>query len=92
MTSTLPEPMRSAVGQMPAGAVIPQPPACTSAEDERAYRKREPAAGFRIFGRLGFPEGVAGHITVRDPGNPELFWVNPFDMSFGQIKASDLAG
>ncbi|MFD5393321.1 class II aldolase/adducin family protein [Streptomyces sp. NPDC127097] len=90
MTNTVPETMRSAVGPMPAGAVIPQPPAFTSAQEERAHRKRELAAGFRIFGRLGFSEGVAGHITVRDPGNPELFWVNPFGMSFSQIKASDL--
>ncbi|MEZ5248259.1 MAG: hypothetical protein R2713_03285 [Ilumatobacteraceae bacterium] len=26
-----------------------------------------------VFGRVGFGEGVAGHITVRDPV-PELFW------------------
>lgn len=90
MTSTLPEEIASAMGPVPAGASIPQPPVFTSVEEERAYRKRELAAGFRIFGKFGFSEGVAGHITVRDPGNPEHFWVNPFGMSFVQIKASDL--
>jgi len=35
------------------------------------YRKEQLAAGFRLFGRFGFSEGVAGHITVRDPENPE---------------------
>jgi ribulose-5-phosphate 4-epimerase/fuculose-1-phosphate aldolase len=59
-------------------------------EEERQYRKEQLAAGFRLFGAFGFSEGVAGHITVRDPENPELFWVNPFGMSFNQITASDL--
>jgi ribulose-5-phosphate 4-epimerase/fuculose-1-phosphate aldolase len=59
-------------------------------EDERLRRKQRLALSFRIFGRFGFDEGVAGHITVRDPGNPDLFWVNPFGMSFKQITADDL--
>lgn len=59
-------------------------------DEERTHRKRRLAAAFRIFGRLGFDEGVAGHITARDPGRPDHFWVNPFGMSFKQIRASDL--
>jgi ribulose-5-phosphate 4-epimerase/fuculose-1-phosphate aldolase len=59
-------------------------------EVERLHRKQELAAAFRIFGRLGFSEGVAGHITARDPQYPDRFWVNPFGMSFSQIKVSDL--
>ena len=66
------------------------PPSFDTVEEERQYRKQQLAAGLRLFGRFGFSEGVAGHITVRDPGNPELFWVNPFGMSFNLIKASDL--
>ncbi|MGI8936655.1 MAG: class II aldolase/adducin family protein [Iamia sp.] len=58
--------------------------------EEREHRKRRLAAAFRIFGRLGFDEGVAGHITARDPERPDHFWVNPFGMSFKQIRASDL--
>jgi ribulose-5-phosphate 4-epimerase/fuculose-1-phosphate aldolase len=69
---------------------IPLPPQGLSVEDERRHRKRELAAAFRVFGRLGFSEGVAGHITVRDPGDPQAFWVNPFGMGFSQIKVSDL--
>ena len=42
------------------------------------------------FGRFGFGEGVAGHITVRDPEFPEYFWVNPFAVSFRHIRVSDL--
>ncbi|MFI5783230.1 class II aldolase/adducin family protein [Nocardia sp. NPDC051570] len=75
---------------MPAGVGVPQPPTFDSIEAERQYRKQQLAAGFRLFGRFGFSEGVAGHITVRDPENPQWFWVNPLGMSFNQIKASDL--
>ena len=59
-------------------------------EQERLHRKQELAAAFRIFGRFGFSEGVAGHITARDPEFPDRFWVNPFGMNFRLIKVSDL--
>lgn len=78
------------VGPAPEGVTLPLPPVFDSVEEERQYRKEQLAAGFRLFGRFGFSEGVAGHITVRDPENPSWFWVNPFGMSFNQIKASDL--
>jgi ribulose-5-phosphate 4-epimerase/fuculose-1-phosphate aldolase len=47
-------------------------------DEERTHRKRRLAAAFRIFGRFGFDEGVAGHITARDPERTDHFWVNPF--------------
>jgi ribulose-5-phosphate 4-epimerase/fuculose-1-phosphate aldolase len=59
-------------------------------EQERLHRKQQLAAAFRIFGRFGFSEGVAGHITARDPEDLDRFWVNPFGMNFSQIKVSDL--
>ena len=59
-------------------------------QQERLHRKQELAAAFRIFGRFGFSEGVAGHITARDPEHLDRFWVNPFGMNFSQIKVSDL--
>lgn len=61
-----------------------------STSDERLHRKQRLAAAFRIFGRLGFDEGIAGHITARDPEQTDCFWVNPFGMSFKQIRVSDL--
>lgn len=88
--STLPPGLAAAVGPMPEGVTIPLPPTFDTVEEERRYRKEQLAAGFRLFGKFGFSEGVAGHITVRDPENPHAFWVNPFGMSFSQIKASDL--
>jgi ribulose-5-phosphate 4-epimerase/fuculose-1-phosphate aldolase len=66
------------------------PPTFTSVDEERQHRKQRLAAAFRIFSRFGFDEGVAGHATVRDPENPEHFWVNPFGLHFGQLRASDL--
>src|SRR5438874_1137283 len=66
------------------------PPTFDSIEDERLHRKQRLAAAFRLFSRFGFDEGVAGHITARDPELIDHFWVNPFAMHFGHIKVSDL--
>ncbi|MFI9271064.1 class II aldolase/adducin family protein [Kitasatospora sp. NPDC052896] len=90
MTTPVPAAVSAVVGPMPDGVTFPLPPTFDSVEAERQYRKEQLAAGFRLFGRFGFSEGVAGHITVRDPENPEWFWVNPFGLSFNLIKASDL--
>ncbi|KAJ4148959.1 hypothetical protein NW754_000395 [Fusarium falciforme] len=57
---------------------------------ERAYLKGRLALAFRIFAQKGFDEGVAGHITVRDPVEPSTFWVNPFGVAWPTLKASDL--
>src|SRR5215207_6109829 len=59
-------------------------------DEERQHRKQRLAAGFRIFGKFGFEEGVAGHITARDPERLDHFWVNPFGMAFSHIRVSDL--
>src|ERR1700704_1648272 len=59
-------------------------------EQERLHRKQNLAAAFRLFSRFGFDEGVAGHITARDPELTDHFWVNPFGMHFGQVRVSDL--
>ena len=57
---------------------------------ERLARKQRLAAAFRLFARFGFDEGVAGHITARDPELLDHFWVNPFAMNFKQICVKDL--
>src|SRR3954465_3936915 len=66
------------------------PPTFESVEEERLHRKQRLAAAFRLFSRFGFDEGVAGHITARDPELNDHFWGNPFAMPFGHIKVSDL--
>lgn len=69
---------------------LPQPPKFERVEDERLHRKQRLAAAFRLFARYGFDEGIAGHITARDPELADHFWVNPFGMYFGHIRVSDL--
>ncbi len=69
---------------------LPQPPTFDSIEADRLHRKQRLAAAFRLFARFGFDEGVAGHITARDPEFDDRFWVNPFGMYFGHIRVSDL--
>ncbi|MER6173568.1 class II aldolase/adducin family protein [Streptosporangium sp. NPDC001681] len=61
-----------------------------SIAEERLHRKRQLAAAFRIFARYGYDEGIAGHITARDPEFPDRFWVNPYAVHFSRIRVSDL--
>jgi len=58
--------------------------------EERLHRKQRLAAAFRLFGRFGYDEGAAGHITARDPERLDHFWVNPFGKHFRQVRVSDL--
>jgi ribulose-5-phosphate 4-epimerase/fuculose-1-phosphate aldolase len=68
----------------------PTRPRASSAAEERSWRKQRLAAALRIFGQFGFSEGVAGHITARDPERSDCFWVNPYGMNFSMISVSDL--
>ena len=67
--------------------------ATTPQEDfaaERLHRKQRLACGLRTMGRLQLAEGVAGHVTVRDPEHLDRFWVNPFGTNFKLMTVSDL--
>ena len=57
---------------------------------ERLHRKQRLAATFRLFARYGFDQGLAGHVTARDPEFPHSYWVNPLGQHFSQIRVSDL--
>ena len=61
-----------------------------SVEAERRHRQERLAGAFRLFARFGYDQGLAGHITARDPEFPDHFWVNPFGLHFSRIKVSDL--
>jgi ribulose-5-phosphate 4-epimerase/fuculose-1-phosphate aldolase len=69
---------------------IPRNHADRSVDEERIHRKAMLTVAFRLFGKLGFDEGVAGHITARDPEHFDHFWVNPLGKSFKQMCVSDL--
>ncbi len=85
MTITAPSALASAV----AGGPFPFS-TCATVEAERLHRKQRLAAAFRLFARYRFDEGVAGHITARDPEHPHQFWVNPFAVPFAKVRVSDL--
>ena len=74
----------------PIGGPLPEPPNFATFEEERLHRKLKLAAAFRIFARFGMAEGIAGHITVRDPEFHDRFWVNPYAQHFSSIHPDDL--
>jgi ribulose-5-phosphate 4-epimerase/fuculose-1-phosphate aldolase len=75
---------------MPSDRLPAQFPSFDHVEDERRHRKQRLAAAFRLFGEFGFDEGIAGHITARDPEKTDHFWVNPLGMNFKLIRVRDL--
>ncbi len=89
-TTTAPSMQQAGAAVGGAGNAMPMPPTFANVADERLHRKQRLAASFRIFSRFGLDEGAAGHITVRDPGDPTTFWVNPFGVHFSQVKVSNL--
>jgi ribulose-5-phosphate 4-epimerase/fuculose-1-phosphate aldolase len=72
------------------GLIFPREPEFASPEEERRYRKEHLVAACRAFAREGFDYGFAGHLTVRDPERPELYWTNPMCVHFAKVKLSNL--
>lgn len=72
------------------GLVFPEIPKFNSFDEERTYRKQHLVAAVRAFAMHGFDYGFAGHLTVRDPERPELYWTNPMCVHFSQVKMSNL--
>jgi ribulose-5-phosphate 4-epimerase/fuculose-1-phosphate aldolase len=66
------------------------PPRFDDVAAERRHRKERLAVGFRLLARLGLTTGVAGHISSRDPEDPDRFWVNPLAKPFSAMRVSDL--
>lgn len=69
---------------------FPAPPEFDDVIEERRYRQECLVDALHILGSLGFAEGAAGHITVRDPEHPDRFWVNPFGLAFTVVGVDDL--
>ncbi|KAH8882014.1 arad-like aldolase/epimerase [Thozetella sp. PMI_491] len=65
-------------------------PSFENAHEARAYMKTRLALAFRIFAKYGFDDGVAGHITLRDPVDPTSFWLNPFGKAWQNMTVDDL--
>jgi ribulose-5-phosphate 4-epimerase/fuculose-1-phosphate aldolase len=70
--------------------IAAQPPTFATVEKERRHRLERLAGVCRVFGRLGFSEGLLGHVTMRDPEHADRFWINPVGVSFRQMRVSHL--
>ncbi|MFI9778631.1 class II aldolase/adducin family protein [Streptomyces sp. NPDC051956] len=90
MSTTAPETRPAYLADTATGLPIPGEPEFAGPEDARRHRKQRLTAALRLFGKYGFGEGISGHISVRDPEYPDQFWVNPFGVSFKQVRVADL--
>lgn len=83
------EPPKDAVIAM--GAENPHPiPTFHDPYAKRQWMLEHMAGAFRVFARKDFTEGSAGHISIRDPVDPDTFWINPVGVHYGLLKASDM--
>jgi ribulose-5-phosphate 4-epimerase/fuculose-1-phosphate aldolase len=72
------------------GLKFPEIPEFASFAEERLYRQKHLVAACRAFAQHGFDYGFAGHLTVRDPEHPELYWTNPMCVHFSEVRLSNL--
>lgn len=72
------------------GLIYPQPPRFNNFAEERLHLKQRLVAACRAFALEGFDYGFAGHLTIRDPEHPELYWTNPMCVHFSQVNISNL--
>ncbi len=70
--------------------VFPYEKQFSSLAEERQHRKERLVAACRAFALQGFDYGFAGHLTIRDPEHPHLYWTNPMAVHFNQVKVSNL--
>lgn len=57
---------------------------------EEWQARTELAAAYRIFDRLGWTELIYNHISLRVPGEPGHFLLNPFGLHYSEVCASNL--
>ena len=72
------------------GLKFPEEPKFNSHEEVRLDRKKRLVAACRAFAQQKLDYGFAGHLTIRDPERPELYWTNPMAVHFDQVKLSNL--
>ncbi len=72
------------------GLDFPAVPTFATRAEEGMHRKQRLVAACRAFAQHGFDYGFAGHLTVRDPERPQLYWTNPMAVHFSQVRMSNL--
>jgi ribulose-5-phosphate 4-epimerase/fuculose-1-phosphate aldolase len=72
------------------GLIFPELPSFSNHAERRQHLKERLVGACRAFALQGFDYGFAGHLTVRDPETPGLYWTNPMAVHFSQVKVSNL--
>ncbi|MCJ1308379.1 hypothetical protein MMC25_002032 [Agyrium rufum] len=72
------------------GTILPGIPSFPSFSAHRLWALNHMTAVFRHWSRHSYTEGLSGHISIRDPEYPHLFWMNPLAVHFGLLRASDM--
>lgn len=62
-------------------------PDCTPAEWQA---RQQLAACYRVFDLLGWTELIFNHVSLRVPGEPRHFLINPFGLHYVEVRASNL--
>src|SRR5688572_20279025 len=57
-------------------------PTFASKIEEREWAKGQMVGIFRAFAKHGFADGFNGHVSLRDPVEPDTFWINPYAKHF----------
>jgi len=58
--------------------------------EARRFGRERLAIAFRIMAHYGLSLGIGGHLTFRDPVEPDRFWVNPLGVDFSMMTVGDL--
>lgn len=72
------------------GLIFPQLPTFSNVQAHRQHLKERLVGACRAFALQGFDYGFAGHLTIRDPEHPNLYWTNPMAVHFSQVRVSNL--
>ena len=72
------------------GLIFPEVPVFDNVDAQRQHLKERLVGACRAFALQGFDYGFAGHLTIRDPEDPSLYWTNPMAVHFSQVKVSNL--
>jgi ribulose-5-phosphate 4-epimerase/fuculose-1-phosphate aldolase len=68
------------------------PPAGATAGTDPVHAVRGTlAVALRMFAERDYDEGAAGHLTARDPLDPDVVHMNPIRVPFDELRASDLS-
>lgn len=70
--------------------IFPGMPSFSSPAAHRRHLQERLVGACRAFAVHGLDYGFAGHLTIRDPEHPHLYWTNPMAVHFAQVRVSNL--